>query len=173
MMIGMDDVDDFLRQMAIAVLEESPLCEIPLGSFTLGDPVVHGPWPAASCAAVLRIWFEADWIGLYFRDQPEWGLIRSDWRTRLVDSDTLAGPDARELLDHPERWVRERADGYVMLFMTWQGEVATEQEWIAAAADTAQPLSLAGPGTLPPVGPGQAGPIERAVSGEPSAPSRS
>jgi hypothetical protein len=43
--------------MHLVAVEESPLHEIPWGSTDLvaGTRVVHGPWPAASCAAVLNI----------------------------------------------------------------------------------------------------------------------
>src|SRR5205807_514286 len=62
-----DALADFLSQMHLAALEESPLYEIPRGSTDLmpAAPGVHGPWPAASCAAVLNIWYAVGWIGLY------------------------------------------------------------------------------------------------------------
>ncbi|WP_125811576.1 hypothetical protein [Actinoplanes sp. ATCC 53533] len=139
----MDDVDDFLRQLRIAAFECPPLCEVPLGSYWLGNPVMHGPWPAATCAAVLKIWYEADLIRLHFPAYPaEWNLVPGGWGTRLVDGDALADADAEKLLDHPERWVRENADGYVVPCATWQGDVAPLAEWLAAALDTAQRLPL-------------------------------
>ena len=60
MMLVVDELKDFLCQMEIAVLEESPLYEIPRGSiYLVTPPVEHGPWPAATCAAVLRLWHTA------------------------------------------------------------------------------------------------------------------
>ena len=65
MMIVVDELEDFLLQMELAVLEETPLYEISMGSIDLvTPPVTHGPWPAASCAAVLRRWHKAGWITL-------------------------------------------------------------------------------------------------------------
>lgn len=146
MMAGVDHVEDFLRQMMLTAFECSPLCEIPLGSYWLGSPIVHGPWPAASCAAILKVWYEAELLRLHFPDSlVEWNLIPGDWDTRLVDGDALADPDAKELLDHPERWVRERADGYVVPCATWQGDVAPMEEWLAKALDTAQRQPLTAP----------------------------
>lgn len=48
-----DTLADFLAQMHLAALEESPLYEILRGSTDLvpGAPVVHGPWPADSGGA--------------------------------------------------------------------------------------------------------------------------
>ena len=87
-----DGLTDFLVQMEIATLEESPLYEIPKGSTNLvTPPVTHGPWPATACAAVLRIWHDAGWIGLYLPDYPPgWNLLPAAWSARLVDGKVLA-----------------------------------------------------------------------------------
>lgn len=151
MMVGVDDVEDFLNQMRIAVMECcSPLYEIPMGSYWLGSPVVHGPWPATRCAAVLKIWYKAELIRLHFQSlPPEWDVTPGEWATRLVDGDILADPDAEELLDHPERWVRTHADGYVEPCMTWQGEVATSEEWFADVVEAAGESAAEPPSTFP------------------------
>ncbi|MDW5326176.1 hypothetical protein [Plantactinospora sp. KLBMP9567] len=140
----MDALTDFLLQMEIATLEETPLYAIPRGSVDLvTPPVTHGPWPAATCAAVLRIWHKADWIGLYLPDYPaEWRLVPADWCTRLVDGDTLAEPDAEELLDHPERWLLQHADGHVAPYKTAAGETTPWEQWHKEALDMAKPLPL-------------------------------
>jgi hypothetical protein len=142
-MIGVDDVTDFLRQMEIATLDgESPLCEIPLGPSFWGTPsyTARGRQPPArrSSNSGTKQAGSVCTPGL----PPGWNLIPADWCTRLVDGDALAGPDAEELLDHPERWVREHADGYVVPCKTWQGEVAPWEQWLAEALDTAQRLPL-------------------------------
>lgn len=142
-MAGVDEVVDFLEPLWNETLDgESWLYTLPLGSSWLGTDISYGPWPAASCAAVLRVWYEADLIRLHFRDQPEWNLIPSGWGARLVDDGTLADVDALELLDHPERWVQGHADGYVTPLRTWQGEVASAEQWVGAARETARHLPL-------------------------------
>jgi hypothetical protein len=144
MMIVVDELTDFLLQMELATLEQTPLYEIPMGSTDLvTPPVAHGPWPAATCAAVLKLWHRAGWIGLYLPDYPpEWQLMPADWCTRLVDGDTLTGPDAEELLDHPERWLRGHADGHVVPYKTVEGQAAPWEQWRNEALDTAQRLPL-------------------------------
>jgi hypothetical protein len=47
-----------------------------------------------------------------------------------------------ELLDHPERWVQEHADGYVTPLGTWQGEVAPWERWLAETLETARQAAL-------------------------------
>src|SRR5690349_733164 len=98
MMLVVDELRDFLCQMEIAVLEETPLYEIPLGSIDrVTPPVEHGPWPATTCAAVLRLWHTAGWIGLYLPDYPrEWNIVSAEWCGRLVDGEDLTGPDAED-----------------------------------------------------------------------------
>lgn len=139
----MDGTEDFLRRMEIATLDgESWLHEIPAGYFVLGSGLSYGPWPAASCAAVLTVWYRAGLIRLHALRYPEWNLIPSDWDSRLGDGGVLADTDAEDLLDHPERWVRDRADGYVAPRRTWQGEVSSWEQWLTAALDTARRLPL-------------------------------
>jgi hypothetical protein len=143
MMMGMDEAENFLLCMQIATLDgESWLYQLPQGYSVVGSSLKYGPWPAASCATVLRIWYQADLIRLHFQDFPEWELVPSDWGTRLVDGDTLADADAWELLGHPERWVQGHTDGYVAPLRTWQGEVAPEEQWLTEALETARRLPL-------------------------------
>ena len=106
-------------------------------------PVTHGPWPAATCAAVLRLWHQAGWIGLYLPDHPsQWELVPADWCARLVDGEALPGPDAAELLDHPERWLPGHADGHVVPYKTVEGQTTLWEQWHDEALDTARRLPL-------------------------------
>jgi hypothetical protein len=60
----MDDLTDFLWQMEILVLEEAPFHEVPPGSIDdpTGSARHHGPWPASTCAAILKLWYRTGWI---------------------------------------------------------------------------------------------------------------
>ena len=143
MMFVVDELRDFLCQMEIAVLEETPLYEIPLGSIDMVTPPVdHGPWPATTCAAVLKLWHAAGWIALYLPDYPrQWNIVAADWCGRLVDGD-LTGPDAEDLLDHPERWVLGHADGHAAPYRTTEGEVTPWEQWYDHALETVRRLPL-------------------------------
>ena len=144
-MVAVDDLGDLLSQMAIIVREEAPLHQIPVGtSDGLGDWAVHhGPWPASTCAAILLPWYRAGWIGLYFRDPPEgWEVVPAEWQSRLTGGEDLAAPDAYELLEHPERWIRHHADGHVQPYRTLEGEMTPRQEWFEHVAETARKLPL-------------------------------
>ena len=143
MMILVDELTDFLSQMEIATLEQTPLYEIPTGSVDLvTPPVTHGPWPGATCAAVLKDWHKAGWVGLHLPDYPlEWNLTRADWCTRLVDGE-LTGPDVDELLDHPERWLLGHADGHAVPYKTVNGQRTPWGQWYDRALDTARRLPL-------------------------------
>ena len=110
-----DDLTDFLWQMEILVLEETPLYEIPQGSIDDpgGSARRHGPWPASTCAAVLKLWYQAGWIGLYFREPPPgWNVTPAEWRSRLGGGQDLAAQDAYALLEQSDRWILEHADGH-------------------------------------------------------------
>ena len=134
--------------MHLAVLEESPLYEIPRGLTDLvpGTPVVHGPWPAATCAAVLRIWRSLNWIGLYYPEPPsEWRVTPAEWCARLLDGDVLRSADAEALLGHPERWIAGHADGHACLYLSDAGEVTPWPRWHEAALEAAQRLPLTEP----------------------------
>ena len=141
----MDALADFLSQMHLAALEESPLYEIPRGSTDLiaGGPIVHGPWPAASCAAVLNVWYAQGWIGLYYSPPPPaWNVKPADWCTRLVDGDLLSKADERALLAQPQRWLAGHADGHASLYCTDSGQTTPWQLWYDTALETAQQLPL-------------------------------
>lgn len=140
-----DDLTDFLWQMKLVVLEEAPLYEIPQGSIDNPGPyaVRHGPWPASTCAAVLKLWYAAGWIGLYFRDPPAgWNIAPAPWRSRVTDSEDLAAEDAYGLLDQPERWILEHADGHVQPYRTVEGEMTPREQWLEHAMETARRLPL-------------------------------
>ncbi|MBG0569315.1 hypothetical protein [Actinoplanes aureus] len=144
-MLAVDDLTDFLWQMEIAVLEEAPLYEIPWGSRDGLEPfaVHHGPWSASTCAAVLRLWYEAGWIGLYFRDPPPgWNVAPAEWRNRLIGGEDLAAQDAYGLLERPERWMLEHADGHVQPYRTVEGEIAPREQWFEHVIETARTLLL-------------------------------
>ncbi|MEV4705856.1 hypothetical protein [Actinoplanes sp. NPDC049316] len=141
----MDDLSDFLRQMELAALEEASLYQVPAGSVDdpTGSPRHHGPWPGSTCAAVLRLWYRAGWIGLYFRDPPPgWNIPPAEWRSRLGDDHDLASRDAYDLLEQPERWVIEHADGHVQLYRTAEGESAPRETWYEQVIETARRLTL-------------------------------
>lgn len=139
-----DVLGDFVGQMTLAAAEETPLYETPRGcTDRVEPPVTHGPWPAASCAVVLRVWFDAGWMGLYLPDWPrEWNLQRADWCGRLGDDRTLAGPDAEDLLAHPERWIFGHSDGHVAPYRTVDGQTEPWEQWYSTATVTAQRLPL-------------------------------
>lgn len=141
----MDDLTDFLWQMELLVLEEAPLYEIPQGS--IDDPAGaarrHGPWPASTCAAILKLWYQAGWIGLYFRDPPaDWNVIPAEWRSRLTNEEDVAAQDGYTLLDQPERWSLERADGHVQPYRTVDGETTPRDQWFEHVIETARTLPL-------------------------------
>ncbi|MEV6846333.1 hypothetical protein [Actinoplanes sp. NPDC051411] len=141
----MDDLTDFLWQMEIGVLEEAPLYEIPQGSIDDpgGSARRHGPWPASTCAAVLEPWYRAGWIGLYFRDPPPgWNVIPAEWQSRLTDDADLAAGDAYALLEQPERWILEHADGHVQPYRTVDGEIAPREQWFEHVIKMARNLPL-------------------------------
>ena len=140
-----DALADFLSQMHLAALEESPLYEIPRGSTDLvrGTPVVHGPWPAQSCAAVLNIWYALGWIGLYYPEPPPgWNVEPAEWSARLVDGQVLSQADGQTLLGHRERWLVGQADGHVCLYCTETGEATPWQLWHDMALEAAQRLPI-------------------------------
>lgn len=76
---------DFLAHLHGAVLDQMFLFDLPLGSNDLlpRGHVEHGPWPAASRAAVIRAWHTAGWLQLYYQDPP------NEWRITVV---RLASP---------------------------------------------------------------------------------
>ena len=131
--------------MEIVVLEEQALYEIPHGSRDGLGPsaLVHGPWPASTCAAILKLWYEAGWIGLYFRDPPPgWNVAPAEWRSRLAAGEDLAAQDAYDLLDQPEGWVLAHADGHVQPYRTVAGEIAPREQWFEHVIETARTLPL-------------------------------
>ncbi|SNY46865.1 hypothetical protein [Paractinoplanes atraurantiacus] len=139
------DLTDFLSQMEILVLEEAPLYEIPQGSIDdpAGSARRHGPWPASTCAVILRLWYRAGWIGLYFRDPPSgWNVIPAPWRSRLTGDGDLAAHDAHALLEQPERWTLEHAGGHVQPYRTVDGEMTPREQWLEHVITTARNLPV-------------------------------
>ena len=145
---------DFLQQMYLATLEESPLHEVPEGSLDhrgQGPAVQHGPWQPSRCAAVLRAWHAAGWVELYFPElPPTWNLIPADWQSRLMPGDfrALNHADAQTLLASPERWRLERADGQVCLSQSARGEAQSPSEWYALARLTGADSTEGGAGVI-------------------------
>jgi len=138
-------LSDFLEQMYLATLEECPLHEVARGSEddVAGGTVIHGPWPAAGCAAIFRVWHAAGWVELYFPDLPRtWSVATAEWQGRLERGRILPLADAAMLLDHPERWLLEHADGHVSLCQSDLGETHSAKQWYALARDTAAGLQL-------------------------------
>lgn len=144
-MIANDEGPDFLRQMHLAVQEEAPLWEVPLGSTDLlpSGPVVHGPWEASECAFVLSRWLERGWLELYLPDHLGlWDMepAEAEWFARTVALSVpggrfhvLAVEDARKLLAEPTRWSLEHPDGHVCISFTTAGLNIDDGEWLAAA----------------------------------------
>jgi hypothetical protein len=44
--------------------------------------VVHGPWSAEECQAVLILWHVTGWIELVADFEPPWSLTPADWQGR-------------------------------------------------------------------------------------------
>lgn len=144
-MLSVDDLTDFLGQMEILVLEEAPLYEIPQGSIDdpAGSARHHGPWPGSTCAAILKLWYRAGWIGLYFRDPPPgWNVIPAEWRSRLADDGDLAAHDAYDLLEQHDHWILEHADGHVQPYRTVEGEITPREQWFEHVIESARNLPL-------------------------------
>jgi hypothetical protein len=82
-------------------------------------------------------------MGLYLPELPPgWGVITADWQGRLSQDRTLPVAVAAMLLEHPERWLLEHADGHVSLFQTHLGGTRSVQQWLALASDAAVGLPL-------------------------------
>jgi hypothetical protein len=142
MMSGVDELMDFLWSMEAAVREETALFEIPQGSWSGGRS--YGPWPAATCSAVLKSWYQAGWVGIYFRDPPPgWNIAPAEWRSRVADSEDLSAQDALALFDQPERWARkEHGDGRVQPYLTTEGDITPRDQWYEHVMDLARSLPL-------------------------------
>lgn len=120
--------DDFAEQMYTAVVEESPLWELPRGVTDLlpGGAVTHGPWDPAECGAAITCWLDRGWVELY---SP--GPLRAGRQERGTFC-VLAEDDARRLLREPARWLVETPDGSVCLSRTDAGTAVDAEEWIAS-----------------------------------------
>ena len=131
-----DGVSDFENEMYVAVVEEAPLWELPLGTTDLepNGPVVHGPWAPSECAALITRWVERGWVELYLPSVPaEWNLTPADWQTRSErrgDLLVLAHADALDLLRNPVRWKASSADGQASLSKTDVGMTLSVSEWL-------------------------------------------
>ena len=131
-----ETAQDFLSQMHLAVLEECPLHDVAQGSTDLlpDGPVVHGPWPAEHVAAVLRTWYTAGWIDLYLPELPSaWKVSPAECQRRLRTNRTLDPADATDLLDQPQRWTTDRADGQISLCLNDLGATIDLQLWLDLA----------------------------------------
>lgn len=72
-----DEDRDFTNDMYVAVVEECPLWELPLGTTDLlaGGVVRHGPWESRACAELIIRWLDKGWVELYLPDvPPQWEL---------------------------------------------------------------------------------------------------
>lgn len=117
-----DALRDFLGQMVLAVYEEAPLHEVPLGSVDHlpGGDRTHGPWLPARCSALLLHWFDSGWVELYLPELPKaWqrSISQSEWsaRTTAGPHHMLASADARTVLADPDLWQLDRLEGFVCL----------------------------------------------------------
>lgn len=122
---------DLVSEMYAAVWEEAPLHEITLGTVDLlsGDrKVVHGPWSAEECQAVLIPGHVAGWIELIADVEPPWSLTSADWQARASRDGAflvLSAEDATALLSDLGRWILGSADGHAMLCRTDEVQLRT------------------------------------------------
>ena len=130
-------VSDIENEMYVAVVEQAPLWELPKGSIDLEPtgPVVHGPWAAQDCAAVIERWVERGLVELYLPILPaQSDVLPADWQPRGEGRDyglVLARADALALLRDPSRWTVETADGQASLSTTDLGESLELADWFA------------------------------------------
>jgi hypothetical protein len=54
----------------------------------------------------------------------------------------LAAQDACGLLQQPERWILEHADGHVQPYRTVEGEITPREQWFEYVIETARGLPL-------------------------------
>jgi hypothetical protein len=126
-------------EMNACVWEEAPLHELTRGTVDhLGADreVVHGPWSAEECQAVLIPWHVAGWIKLVANFEPPWSLTPADWQGRTSRDGAfvvLSSEDATALLSDPGRWALQTADGQAMLCRTDEGEAHEYPEWLELA----------------------------------------
>lgn len=117
---------DFAEQLFWAVVEESPLYEVPLGVTDIvdGRRHVHGPWVVTDCSEALLGWFDAGLLELYRRQA----------RARGPHLD-VPHDEARRLLLDTTRWtLDDPGAGDVCLVPSEDGVKVDRVEWVAALA---------------------------------------
>ena len=132
---------NFVSQMHLAVLEESPLWSLTarvvdrLGG---GRTIEHGPWSPGECSILLLRWFTTGWLELYLPEVPAgWHLRPEEWQDRAERRGpfiVLTAEDTYQLLLAPAaRWLVDTADGQVCLSRTDSGLGHEAADWYAAA----------------------------------------
>jgi len=131
---------DFIRQMYLAIIEESPLWSLAAGATDYlggGQTIKHGPWSPDECSTLLLRWFATSWLELYLPEVPTgWRLRPAEWQMRVERRGpfaVLATEDAHQLLLAPARWLADTADGQACLSRTDSGMEHEATDWYAAA----------------------------------------
>lgn len=126
-------------QLALAVYEQTPLFEVPLGSRTQVSRDtwrIYGPWPPAACAEVLLWWSDRGWLELVATGEPHPEVVPGSWRGRARPAQhgyvVLSAEDALRLLGEPDRWRLYRDDGLVEVARTRLGVAQDHGGWMAA-----------------------------------------
>ena len=130
---------DLVSEMHAAVWEEAPLHEVTHGTVDLlgaDRRIVHGPWSAEECQAVLIPWHATGWVELIADIELPWSVALADWQSRALRDGrhlVLSKDDAVALLSDSARWVLGTADAHVRLCPTDEGEAYEYPEWLALA----------------------------------------
>jgi hypothetical protein len=144
--------EDFLREMLLAVEEETQLYALPYGVVDkrANTTVERGPWIPAECSAVMLSWFDHGLVMLYLPSEPEiWapGYALGEWMSRAHREPyghVLAPGDARELLSNHALWVPARIEGLVCVaYRDGAAADLPSEQWYDAAPPVtgAQPTS--------------------------------
>lgn len=118
-----DANDDFRVQMWLAAQEGGFFYELPLGVIDrLGDgrDIVHGPWPAEECAALLKRWLEADLVQVFHESPPSEHpqVIR-----------TLSFEEAAIVLAETDQWGVDSPHGLLNIALTERGRRLPWGQW--------------------------------------------
>ena len=122
-LMALDDV------LLLALREESPLWELPLGSECglHGEMVFHPPPDLTQASTRLRSWLDAGLIELVENARPaDWQTHSGAERHRRAADWHPAVPEARarEVLADPTRWTHDSTDGLLALTFTDRGVTA-------------------------------------------------
>ena len=125
------DLDEVLF---LAIREEAPLWELPLGSECgmHGERVFHPPPDLADASSRLLGWLEAGLVELVEVTMPaDWHTFSGAERRRLSATwhQSVPRTRAREVLADPARWLFEHPDGLLALCLTDEGLAADAAAW--------------------------------------------